>query len=58
MKVKIKKEGKTESFNLIKNWKDVTLESWLKLMTFDSDINSEDAAKTIKELSDIPKKLI
>jgi len=27
-------------------------------MTFDSDINSEDAAKTIKELSDIPKKLI
>ena len=58
MKVKIKKEGKTESFNLIKSWKDVTLESWLKLMTFDSDINSEDAAKTIKELSDIPKKLI
>ena len=58
MKVKIKKEGKTESFNLIKSWNDVTLESWLKLMTFDSDINSEDAAKTIKELSDIPKKLI
>ena len=58
MKVKIKKEGKTESFNLIKSWKDVTLESWLKLMTFDTDINSDDAAKTIKELSDIPKKLI
>ena len=58
MKVKIKKEGKTESFNLIKSWKDVTLESWLKLMTFDTDINSEDAAKTIQELSDIPKKLI
>ena len=58
MKVKIKKEGKVESFNLINSWKDVTLESWLKLMTFDSDINSEDAARTIKELSDIPKKLI
>tara|TARA_R110000751_G_scaffold30732_1_gene78429 strand:+ start:32 stop:634 length:603 start_codon:yes stop_codon:yes gene_type:complete len=58
MKVKIKKGKKSKEFNLIKSWNDVTLESWLKLMTFDTDINSEDAAKTIQELSDIPKKLI
>ena len=58
MKVKIKKGKKSKEFNLIKSWNDVTLESWLKLMTFDTDLNAEDAAKTIKELSDIPKKLI
>ena len=58
MKVKIKKGKKSKEFNLIKSWNDVTLESWLKLMTFDTDINAEDAAKTLQELSDIPKKLI
>ena len=34
MKVKIKKEGKVESFKLINSWSDVTLETWLKLIDF------------------------
>jgi hypothetical protein len=58
MKVKIKKQGKTESFNLIDSWSDVTLELWLKLIDFETGTNTEEATETIAALSDIPKKLI
>ena len=57
MKVKIKKEGKTESFNLINSWSDVTLEAWVKL-TKETGSKTEEAEETIAALSDIPKKLI
>ena len=58
MQVKIKKEGKTETFNLIKKWSDVTLETWLKLIDFETGTKTEEATETIAALSDIPKKLI
>ena len=58
MKVKIKKEGKTEDFNLISSWKEVTLESWLKLIDFHEGSKTEEAEGTIAALSNIPKDLI
>tara|TARA_R110000796_G_scaffold13162_1_gene42898 strand:- start:1192 stop:1833 length:642 start_codon:yes stop_codon:yes gene_type:complete len=58
MKVKIKKEGKTESFNLINSWSDVTLEAWVKLIDKETGSKTEEAEETIAVLSDIPKKLI
>tara|TARA_R110002050_G_scaffold60752_3_gene134628 strand:+ start:601 stop:1242 length:642 start_codon:yes stop_codon:yes gene_type:complete len=58
MKVKIKKEGKTEDFNLISSWTEVTLESWLKLIDFHEGSKTEEAEGTIAALSNIPKDLI
>jgi hypothetical protein len=58
MKVKIKKQGKTESFNLINSWTDVTLETWLKLIDFETGTKTEEATETIAALSDIPKQLV
>ena len=58
MKVKIKKQNKVESFNLINSWKDVTLETWLKLIDFAEGTKTEEATETIAALSDIPKKLV
>jgi len=58
MQVKIKKEGKTETFNLIKKWADVTLETWLKLIDFETGTKTEEATETIAALSDIPRRLI
>jgi len=58
MKVKIKKEGKVESFNLINSWSDVTLSTWLSLIDFETGTKTEEATETIAALSDIPKKLI
>ena len=58
MKVKIKKGNKVESFNLINSWDDVTLETWIKLIDFETGTKTEEATETITALSDIPKKLI
>ena len=58
MKVKIKKQNKVESFNLINSWSDVTLETWLKLIDFETGTKTKEATETIAALSDIPKKLI
>ena len=58
MKVKIKKQGKTESFNLINSWSDVTLSTWLQLIDFETGTKTEEATETIAALSDIPKKFI
>ena len=58
MKVKIKKQGKTESFNLINSWTDVNLSTWLKLIDFETGTKTEEATETIAALSDIPKQLI
>ena len=58
MKVKIKKEGKVKEFKLISSWEDVTLEKWLKLIDFKEGTKTEEAEKTIAELSNNPKKLI
>jgi len=58
MKVKIKKEGETKEFKLIDSWEDVTLETWLQLIDFETGTKTEEATETIAALSDIPKKLI
>ena len=58
MKVKIKKEGKVKEFKLINSWSDVTLETWLQLIDFETGTKTEEATETIAALSDIPKKLI
>jgi len=58
MKVKIKKLGKVESFNLISSWADVTLETWLQLIDFETGTKTEEAEATIEALSDIPKRLV
>ena len=58
MKVKIKKEGKVETFNLINNWGDVSLSTWLQLIDFETGTKTEEATQTIEALSDIPKKLV
>ena len=58
MKVKIKKEGKVNNYNLIKSWDDVTLDKWVKLISKKEKTKSEEALNTINVLSDIPKKVI
>ena len=58
MKVKIKKQGKVKEFKLINSWADVTMETWLKLIDFETGTKTEEATMTIAELSDIPKELI
>ena len=58
MKLKIKKEGKVESFNLINSWADVTLETWLKLIDYATGTKTEEATKTLAALTDIPKQLV
>ncbi len=58
MKVKIKKQNKVESFNLINSWSDVNLSTWLQLIDFETGTKTEEATETIAALSDIPKKLI
>ena len=58
MKVKIKKEGKTETYNTIDSWSDVTLEKLIRLVGLEEGSKTEEAEETIAALSDIPKKLI
>jgi hypothetical protein len=57
MKVKIKKQNKVKEFKL-NSWEDVTLETWLKLIDFETGTKTEEATETIAALSDIPKKLV
>ena len=58
MKVKIKKEGKKETYNLINSWSDVNLETWLKVIDLETGSKTKEAEETILALSDIPKKLV
>lgn len=58
MKVKIKKEGKTKEFDVIKSWEDVTLANWIKLVNKKTDTKGEEAYQLIQELSNIPKDII
>tara|TARA_R110002012_G_scaffold284064_1_gene474696 strand:+ start:649 stop:1290 length:642 start_codon:yes stop_codon:yes gene_type:complete len=58
MKVKIKKGKKTKNYKVIESWSDVTLEKWLKLISFQEGSKSDEALNTVAELSNISKKLI
>tara|TARA_R110001583_G_scaffold22461_6_gene84314 strand:+ start:1582 stop:2184 length:603 start_codon:yes stop_codon:yes gene_type:complete len=58
MKVKIKKEGKKKTYNLINSWSDVNLKTWAKIVALETGSKTKQAEETIANLSDIPKKLI
>jgi len=58
MKVKIKKEGKKETYNLIDSWSDVTLEKWMQVIDAATGSKTKEAEETIAAMSDIPKQLI
>tara|TARA_R100000963_G_scaffold34267_1_gene27616 strand:- start:618 stop:1259 length:642 start_codon:yes stop_codon:yes gene_type:complete len=58
MEVKIKKEGKKETYNLIDSWSDVTLEKWMQLSQTEEPTKTEESEETIAALSDLPRQLI
>tara|TARA_R110000751_G_scaffold74545_1_gene150521 strand:- start:73 stop:717 length:645 start_codon:yes stop_codon:yes gene_type:complete len=58
MKVKVKKDGKIKEFELINNWSDVSLETWLKLIDLETGSKTKEAEETIAAMSDMPKQLI
>jgi hypothetical protein len=58
MKVKIKKDGKKETYNLIDSWSDVTLEKWMQVIDAETGSKTKQAEETIAALSDIPNKLV
>jgi hypothetical protein len=58
MKVKIKKEGKQKTYNLIDSWSDVTLEKWMQVIDIETGSKTKEAEETIAAFSDIPKKLV
>jgi len=58
MQVNIKKDGKKNTYNLIKSWDDVTLEKWAKLIDGNNKSKPKEALDTITMLSDIPRKLV
>ena len=58
MKINIENKGKTESYNLIKSWDDLTLDKWMQLINVSENKNSKDTIDTIALFSDIPKQLI
>jgi hypothetical protein len=58
MKVKIKKDGKKETYNLIDSWSDVTLEKWIQVIDAETGSKTKQAEETIAALSDMPKKLV
>jgi len=58
MKVKVKKDGKIKSFKLINNWSDVNLDTWIKLIEFETRSKTQEAEGTIATLSDMSKQLI
>ena len=58
MQVNIKKDGKKNTYNLIKSWEDVTLEKWAKLIDGNNKSKTKEALDTITMLSDIPRKLV
>tara|TARA_R100000353_G_scaffold172241_2_gene137236 strand:- start:2269 stop:2913 length:645 start_codon:yes stop_codon:yes gene_type:complete len=59
MKVKIKKDGKQETYNIVESWKEVTLE---KFISINLDVNNKSKTKEAKEtialLSNLPNEII
>jgi|TARA_R110002020_G_scaffold30039_5_gene94638 hypothetical protein len=58
MKIKVEKKGKKKTYNLIKSWKDVTLEKWVKLIAFEKLSSTQETLEVLSVLTDMPKKLI
>ena len=58
MKVKIKKGGKTKTYNVVESWEEVTLEKFMQLNMGEIDTQSKEALEVIATLSDLPKNII
>tara|TARA_R110000737_G_scaffold68027_1_gene96096 strand:+ start:1397 stop:2041 length:645 start_codon:yes stop_codon:yes gene_type:complete len=58
MKVKVKQDGKIKQFKLINSWSDVSMDTWLKLIEFETGSKTKEAEETIAALSDMSKQLI
>ena len=58
MKIKVEKEGKKKTYNLIKSWADVTLEKWVQLIAFEKLSSTQETLEVLSVLTDMPKKLI
>ena len=58
MKIKVEKQGKKKTYNLIKSWKDVTLEKWVQLIAFEKLSSTQETLEVLSVLTDMPKKLI
>tara|TARA_R110002020_G_scaffold21591_2_gene73478 strand:+ start:200 stop:829 length:630 start_codon:yes stop_codon:yes gene_type:complete len=58
MKVKVKKEGKEKTYNIVDSWNDVTLERWQQLVLGKKTTKTKEAKETIKALSTLPIKLV
>lgn len=58
MKLKIEKDSKIQEFNLITEWKDVSLETYGKLIDYKEGNNSQEALHMIKAMTDIPKRFL
>ena len=56
MQVTINKDGKENKFTLINSWKDVTLETYAKLIKYKKKSNTDEAFTLINNMSDIPRK--
>ena len=58
MKVKVKKEGKEKTYNVVDSWEEVTLEKWQQLVSGKVKTKTAEAKETIKALTTFPVKLI
>ena len=58
MKVKVKKEGKLKTYNIVDSWEEVTLEKWQQLVVGKKKSKTKEAKETIKALSTLPLKLL
>jgi len=58
MKVKVKKEGKEKTYNVVDSWEEVTLEKWQQLVSGKGKTKTAEAKETIKALTTFPVKLI
>ena len=58
MKVKIKKEGKKQTYNTINSWSEVNLEKWIKIIDLETGSKTKEAEETIAIFSDIPRRLV
>tara|TARA_R100000329_G_scaffold30586_1_gene28256 strand:+ start:7614 stop:8255 length:642 start_codon:yes stop_codon:yes gene_type:complete len=58
MKVNVVKDGKKKNYTIINNWKDVTLDKWIKLLKLKNLTPTQEAIENIALLSSMSKKLI
>tara|TARA_Y100000361_G_scaffold151629_1_gene169368 strand:- start:168 stop:812 length:645 start_codon:yes stop_codon:yes gene_type:complete len=59
MKVKINKNGKQKTYNVVESWEEVTLEKFIELnLEINKESKTKEARDTIALLSNLPHKLI